>query len=228
MSNEFVHSSVGTSMTQAEFEALGLHVCNSQATGDVIYASSAAQLSRLGIGATNTILTVVGGVPTWQAPLVTQTILLPAYDFIAVAGTPAAGLQDNFRVLDFDDTSQEDAGGTWSVPTKWNGGTMTANILWASAAAVVGACRWTLYYGKAAESDDLGVTFGSVTVDDTTDASAGDLNVTANMTLAAASLGVAGDLINFIVRRVAAHANDTLVGDARLIGLKITWTENSV
>ena len=69
MANEMVHATVGTALTQAEFEAVGLHVLNSQATGDLIYASSASQLSRLGIGATNTVLTVIGGVPTWQSAL---------------------------------------------------------------------------------------------------------------------------------------------------------------
>lgn len=69
MANELVHGSQGTVLTQAEFEAVGLHVCNSQATGDLIYASSATQLSRLGIGATNTVLTVIGGVPAWVAPI---------------------------------------------------------------------------------------------------------------------------------------------------------------
>ena len=77
MANEFVHGTVGVSMTQAEFEAVGLHVLNSQATGDVIYASSATQLTRLGIGATNAVLTVIGGVPTWQTSLSGLTFVAP-------------------------------------------------------------------------------------------------------------------------------------------------------
>src|SRR3990167_119363 len=78
MANEFVHGTVGVSMTQAEFEAVGLHVLNSQATGDLIYSSSATQLSRLGIGSTNAILTVIGGVPTWQTTLSGLTFVTPA------------------------------------------------------------------------------------------------------------------------------------------------------
>ena len=77
MANEFVHGTVGVSMTQAEFEAVGLHVLNSQAIGDLIYASSTTQLSRLGIGATNAILTVIGGVPTWQTTLSGLTFVAP-------------------------------------------------------------------------------------------------------------------------------------------------------
>jgi hypothetical protein len=37
-------------------------------TGDIIYASSANNPARLGIGSTGNILTVSGGVPTWAAP----------------------------------------------------------------------------------------------------------------------------------------------------------------
>jgi len=69
MANEFVHGSVGTELTQAEWEGVGTHVFNSQATGDIVYASSATQLSRLAISGTAThILSISGGVPVWAAP----------------------------------------------------------------------------------------------------------------------------------------------------------------
>jgi len=67
MANEMKHTSVGTSMTQAEFEAIGLHVCNNQATGDLIYASSATQLSRLGVGTNGDFLTLTAGAPAWTS-----------------------------------------------------------------------------------------------------------------------------------------------------------------
>ncbi|MFN0081893.1 MAG: hypothetical protein ACKVOM_05195 [Ferruginibacter sp.] len=38
------------------------------ATGDILYASAANVLSKRTIGATNQVLTVVGGVPTWATP----------------------------------------------------------------------------------------------------------------------------------------------------------------
>lgn len=37
-------------------------------TGDIIYASAANTPARLGIGSTNQVLTVSGGVPTWATP----------------------------------------------------------------------------------------------------------------------------------------------------------------
>ena len=64
MANELVHGTVGTSLTQAEFEAIGLHVFNSQASGDVLFASSTTQLSRLAKGTDGDFLTS-GTPPTW-------------------------------------------------------------------------------------------------------------------------------------------------------------------
>ena len=65
MADEFKHVSVGTDLSQAEWESTAGHVLNSQATGDVIYASSSSQLTRLGIGSTGQVLTVSGGLPAW-------------------------------------------------------------------------------------------------------------------------------------------------------------------
>ena len=67
MANEFKHASVGTTLTQVEYEAIGGHVIESQATGDIIYASSASQLSRLGVGTDGDVLTLASGIPSWAA-----------------------------------------------------------------------------------------------------------------------------------------------------------------
>jgi len=67
MANEFKHGTVGTELTQAEYEAVGGHVVDSQAVGDIIYASTTSQLIRLGIGSTNDILMVKSGIPDWEA-----------------------------------------------------------------------------------------------------------------------------------------------------------------
>lgn len=65
MSGELKHKTVGTELTQAEWEAIGTHVFNNQATGDICYASSGTQLSRLGIGSTGNLLATKSGVPAW-------------------------------------------------------------------------------------------------------------------------------------------------------------------
>ena len=65
MADEFKHGSVGTTLTQNEWEGIGTHVLDSQATGDTIYATSATQLSRLGIGSAGEVLKVNAGIPSW-------------------------------------------------------------------------------------------------------------------------------------------------------------------
>jgi len=77
MANEFKHKTVGTVLTQAEWEATDgtSHQLDSQATGDIIYASSSTVLSRLGIGSTNGFLVVASGLPAWDtSPTVTDDL----------------------------------------------------------------------------------------------------------------------------------------------------------
>ena len=71
MANEFKHGSVGSQLSQAEWEGVGTHVIDSQAAGDIIYASSTSQLSRLGLGTAGKVLMTNSGAsaPEWSAAL---------------------------------------------------------------------------------------------------------------------------------------------------------------
>ena len=55
------------------YNNLATMVIASQAIGDLFYASSVTAIARLGIGATNTVLGVSGGIPTWLASLAKMT-----------------------------------------------------------------------------------------------------------------------------------------------------------
>jgi len=65
-------------LTIGEFEDILSHILHSQAIGDLIYAATATELKRLGIGGTNDFLNVVAGIPTWGqlnlGPAVSATI----------------------------------------------------------------------------------------------------------------------------------------------------------
>ena len=67
MSNEFKHGTVGTELTQAEWEGIGTHVLESQAAGDIVYASSSSQLRRLAKGTDTHVLILSSGIPAWSA-----------------------------------------------------------------------------------------------------------------------------------------------------------------
>ena len=78
MANELKHVSVGTELTQSEYESTSSHILDSQAAGDIIYASSTSQLSRLGIGTAGKILQVNSGAsaPEWTATVTGVTSVL--------------------------------------------------------------------------------------------------------------------------------------------------------
>ena len=80
MANEFQHKSVGSQISQSEFEATDGtgHVFDSQAAGDLAYASSTTVLSRLGIGTAGKLLQVNSGAtaPEWTAAITGATSIL--------------------------------------------------------------------------------------------------------------------------------------------------------
>ncbi len=96
MANEFKHKSVGTELTQTEFEAVGGHVLDSQARGDIIYASSTTQLSRLGVGGAGAVLTSDGTDPVWDTTWSPTGHLIPASDDSYDLGSASAAWQDLF------------------------------------------------------------------------------------------------------------------------------------
>lgn len=68
MAGEFKHKSQGVALDQTEYENIDAHDFDSQATGDIPYASSATQISRLAIGATGSVLgRNTAGAPEWNA-----------------------------------------------------------------------------------------------------------------------------------------------------------------
>jgi hypothetical protein len=71
MAKEFKHDSVGSQLSQTEYEAVGGHVIASQAAGDLVYASTTSQLTGLAIGTAGKVLMVNSGAsaPEWSAAL---------------------------------------------------------------------------------------------------------------------------------------------------------------
>ena len=103
MADEFKHLSAGTSLTQAEYEAVGGHVFACQATGDIVYASSGSQLSRLGKGAANTILAMGGScVPAWTDSHSVTDLTIGGGCITLSAATDIDLLDDNASALSFD------------------------------------------------------------------------------------------------------------------------------
>ena len=195
MANEFQHKSIGAELTQSEFEAVGGHILDSQAIGDLIYATSAIQLSRLGIGATGAVLTVTGGVPAWDTTWTPTGHLIPAADDSYDLGSAAAAWQDLFLEGDI---SLTDAG---SISTA--AGALTIG----SAAAI----NITPTAGSAILLDgtisiDAGVVTGATSITSTAFAGALTGNVTGNAS------GTAATVTSGTQAAITTLANVTTVG----------------
>ena len=82
--NEFLHVDPGSVLTQNEYIASpgsnGGHKLDSQATGDMVYASSGTILRRLAIGSTNQTLIVDAGIPAWSSTI-TGTVITATTNF---------------------------------------------------------------------------------------------------------------------------------------------------
>ena len=87
MAGELAHVSVGTELTQAEFEGTTLHQFNSQAVGDIAYASSTTQISRLAKGVDGDSLTLASGVPAWNTTVQSDVTASRAIDGTAYQNT---------------------------------------------------------------------------------------------------------------------------------------------
>ena len=69
MANEFKHKDPGSELTQAEFiasDGTG-HIFDSQAQGDILYASSTTVLARLAKATDGNVLELASGLPAWTA-----------------------------------------------------------------------------------------------------------------------------------------------------------------
>jgi len=69
MANEFKHKDPGSALTQAEFiasDGTG-HIFESQAAGDILYASSSTVLARLAKATDGNVLQLASGLPAWAA-----------------------------------------------------------------------------------------------------------------------------------------------------------------
>ena len=96
MANELRHADVGIAISKAEWEAVDTHKFNNQAAGDIPYASSTSQLSRLGIGSAKQILSVnsAGTAPEWVSSPAVVTALVPDAADGATIGTAALEFSD--------------------------------------------------------------------------------------------------------------------------------------
>jgi len=152
-----------------------------------------------------------------------QAFKLPA------ANAPAEGTVGVFDVLDFDDTTEESCFVDVILPYRREQGTdVTVSVYWHSAAATTNDCIWGIEYKAIADSDAVAGAGTTVEEAFTTDGVAGDLSIDTFTTKMVAANIDDKDIMGIRLYRKAADALDTLVGDARCLGLNLEFTTDKL
>jgi len=146
----------------------------------------------------------------------------------AAAATVEMATNDNtFDLLDFDTATEEGACFAISLPQAWNAGTVKAKVYW-TAASGSGGVAWGLRATSYADDDALDTAYGTEQVVTDTLITANDNHITsATAAITIGNTPAVDDLLLFEITREVANGSDTLGVDARLIGVKLQYTETS-
>lgn len=166
-------------------------------------------------------ITVAGADPYRTIVLLSGSLTPTTTAGCADVATVEAGTNDvDYKVLDFDQTSSENAFIGFVMPDSWDGGTLTATFVW-TAASGTGTVTWGIKGRAFANDDAIDQAYGTAqTVTDTL-ITAADIHVsdpTSAITLAGSPAG--GQWVQFKIYR---DISDTLNADARLIAVKLEY-----
>lgn len=227
----------GTSITGgnggSEGAALTLDVADDSINGTELADAITVDGSNLQLGdggsnytqvGTNGLLTYAGTAKPARTIILTATgAILPSANF---PETNTIGSNVNYKVLDFDDSTDESIYYTFIWPDSWDGGTITARIRWQST-ATTGDTIWALQTACVADAEAVDATLNSdSSVTDTAKGTANQLNDAdvASVTITGCA---AGELVHVKIRRDADNGSDTMTGDARYIYAKLEYQANA-
>ena len=126
--------------------------------------------------------------------------------------------------LDFDKDTDEFAQWTVWMPEDWNAGTVTAKFVW-TAASGSGDAIWGLQGRAYANDDPVDAAWGTAQVVTDTLTAAGDICISgATSAITLAGTPAAGQIVQFRAYRDANAGGDSLDVDAKLLGIKVSYT----
>ena len=155
-------------------------------------------------------------------------IMFTAQDRDVNASDAADDTRNSHPVLDFDDTTDEDAVFNGFLPANYNSGGLTVTLVWASTGAVVGDVVWL---GSFERIDDGGLDLdgdsfaATQTATDTCDGTNGATTYT-DITFTNAQIDglSASECFRLKITRDANAGADTMVGDAELLRVVVAET----
>jgi len=149
----------------------------------------------------------------------------------AAAGTVEATTNKNmFKTLDFDATTAEYAQFAINMPKGWDEGTITAVFVWSHAATTTNfGVAWELAGVAVSDDDAMDTAFGTAGTVTDTGGTTNDCYITAaSGAITIAGTPAANDLVMFQVNRAPANGSDTMAIDARLHGVRLMYTINTL
>lgn len=165
-----------------------------------------------------------------------HTIYIPASAMIAATTSGPASAQVetstndiNFKVLDFDASSDEHAHFNVCMPKSWDEGTVTFQAWWTTSATDTDGVAWGLQGVAVSDNEASDASWGTAVVV-TDDAQSAALEILTTSESGAITIGgtpAEGDIVFFRVFRDVSDANDDMTEDARLIGIKLFITLNA-
>lgn len=189
----------------------------SYATGDTLYASASNTLSKLSIGSTGQVLTVVSGAPAWAA-LPTASSITVGTTTIA-SGTTGRLLYDNSAVLG------ETSGWTTNGTALTGGASTTLAIGGATIGTNALAVTGTSSFGGVAAFAASGITLAGTSTGSTTFASANASATNYTLTFPAATDTVAAlAATQTLTNKTISISSNTLSGVAPLASPTFTGT----
>jgi hypothetical protein len=148
----------------------------------------------------------------------------------ALALIASAANQPDISTLDFDATTAEYAQFWIRMPKNWNEGTITAKFYWSHAATTTNfGVRWGLQGVAISNDDTIAVAYGTAAEVTDTGGTTNDIYVSdATGAITVAGTPAADDMVAFRVYRDPANGADTMAIDARLHGVAVFYTKNTL
>lgn len=144
------------------------------------------------------------------------------------ANAATLDLRNGHPVLDFDQTTVEYANFKSCLPRHYGGGGITATVTWAASTATSGNVKWNVAVERI-EDEGTDIDADSFASAQTATGAAPATSGAAQYTAVALTNGqidglLVGEWFRLQLSRDASHANDTMTGDAELIGVELRET----
>jgi len=166
-----------------------------------------------------------------------QSIFIPASSIRPTVSNGCAVLVDvettagrpDLQVLDFGGTLDEHAQFQFAFPNSWNLGTVSYQVFWTTTAVDADGVAWALQGVAVADGNTADVVYGTpIVVTDDAQTAAEDVLVTVeSAVLTIAGTPTDSNMSFFRIFRDVSDANDDMVEDARLIGIKLFFTTDA-